>query len=64
MWMADTMYRLGCRSAINLDGGQTACMIFMGSRINMIGTYSGSATNKDRGQNELLGIGISPQVGR
>ena len=64
MWMADTMYRLGCRSAINLDGGQTACMIFMGSRINMIGTYSGSATNKDRGQNELLGIGISPQVGQ
>ncbi len=62
MWMADTMHRLGCQSAINLDGGQTACMLFMGDRINKIGTYSGSATDKDRPQNELLGIGVSPQV--
>ncbi len=62
MWMAETMKRLGCTQAINLDGGQTACMIFMGQRINKIGTYSGSATNKDRPQNEVLGIGISDQV--
>ena len=62
MWMADTMKRLGCTQAINLDGGQTACMIFMGQRINKIGTYSGSATNKDRPQNEVLGIGISDKV--
>ncbi|MBQ8135995.1 MAG: phosphodiester glycosidase family protein, partial [Clostridia bacterium] len=62
MWMADTMARLGCKTAINLDGGQTACMIFMGSRINKIGTYSGSATDKDRDQNEVLGIGHSELV--
>ncbi len=62
IWMAETMKRLGCSRAINLDGGQTACMIFMGERINKIGTYSGSATNKDRPQNEVLGIGISEQV--
>ena len=62
IWMADTMERLGCQTAINLDGGQTACMIFMGNRINKIGTYSGSATDKDRDQNELLGIGQSELV--
>ena len=62
IWMAETMKRLGCTQAINLDGGQTACMIFMGQRINKIGTYSGSATNKDRPQNEVLGIGTSDQV--
>ena len=62
IWMADTMARLGCSQAINLDGGQTACMLFMGQRINKIGTYSGSATNQDRPQNEVLGIGQSDRV--
>ena len=62
-WMAETMARLGCETAINLDGGQTACMLFMGSRINKIGTYDGKTTDRDRPQNELLGIGQSALVG-
>ena len=49
--------------ACNLDGGQTACMLFMGSRINKIGTYDGKTTDRDRPQNELLGIGQSALVG-
>ena len=32
IWMANTMQHLGCVSAINLDGGQTAAMMFMGKR--------------------------------
>ena len=62
-WMAQTMAKLGCETAINLDGGQTACMLFMGNRINKIGTYDGKTTDKDRPQNELLGIGQSDLVG-
>ncbi len=57
IWMANTMQRLGCVSAINLDGGQTAAMMFMGNRINKIGTYDGKTTDRDRPQNEVLGIG-------
>ncbi len=62
-WMANTMARLGCQTALNLDGGQTACMMFMGKRINKIGTYDGKTTDKDRKQNEVLGIGQSSLVG-
>lgn len=64
IWLAELMQDLGCESAINLDGGQTACMIFMGNRINKIGTYDGKTTDKDREQNEVMGIGFSEKVGQ
>jgi len=31
---ADVMEELGCRQAYNVDGGVSACMIFMGERLN------------------------------
>ena len=33
-WMAEKMLELGCTEALNLDGGNTTCLIFMGDMIN------------------------------
>ena len=57
--VAEKMAELGCESAINLDGGATSTMLFMGKQINMSGRY-GDITN--RTQNELLGIGHSDAI--
>lgn len=59
VWMGQKMAELGCESAINLDGGATSTMIFMGEQINKSGNY-GDITN--RKQNELFGIGYSENV--
>ena len=59
IWMGEKMAELGCTSAINLDGGATSTMIFMGKQINKSGNY-GDITN--RTQNELFGIGHSDAV--
>ena len=55
-WMAEKMAELGCQEAMNLDGGDTAMMLFMGKKINVNKTKNG------RPQNELLGIGHSDAV--
>ncbi len=54
-WMAQRLLDAGCVQGYNLDGGQTAVMIFMGKQLNEIGPYDGR-TNP-RTQNEVLGIG-------
>ena len=59
IWMGEKMAELGCTSAINLDGGATSTMIFMGKQINKSGNY-GDITN--RTQNELFGIGHSDAI--
>ncbi len=59
IWMGEKMAELGCTSAINLDGGATSTMLFMGKQINMSGRY-GDITN--RTQNELFGIGHSDSI--
>ena len=61
VWMGKKMEELGCDVALNLDGGATSTMIFMGKQINKSGNY-GDITN--RKQNELIGIGISENVGK
>ena len=33
-WVADKMKEMGCVQALNLDGGNTTCVIFMGDMIN------------------------------
>ncbi len=55
----------GCTLAINLDGGQTAAMTFMGKRINEIGKYKSGEKmlTSPRRTTEVLGIGISNPVG-
>lgn len=54
-WMAERFKLLGCDTAFNLDGGQTAVVIFMGEQLNEIGKYD-NKTNS-RLQNEVMGIG-------
>ena len=60
--LAKLMRAKGCENAINLDGGQTAVLIFMGQQLNKIGSYDGGKTNS-RPTCEVMGIGYSEQVG-
>ncbi|MGN1368528.1 MAG: phosphodiester glycosidase family protein [Aristaeellaceae bacterium] len=60
-FLADRMLEKGCTLAFNLDGGQTACMLFMGEQINEVYGSSGKSINA-RSTTEVLGIGTSPQV--
>ena len=65
-FLADRMVEKGCTLAINLDGGQTACMLFMGKQINAVYSSSGKLVN-GRSTTELLSIGTSelvPQNGK
>ena len=58
--MAEWMQAGGCREALNLDGGQTAVMLFMGEQITRIGKYDGK-TNA-RATTEIIGVGHSEQI--
>ena len=51
----------GCVEACDMDGGQTAVVIFMGQQLNKIGKYDGKTAA--RATCEVLGIGVSDQVG-
>nr|MBR4281246.1 phosphodiester glycosidase family protein [Clostridia bacterium] len=61
-YLAKLMRAKGCVNAFNLDGGQTAVMVFMGKQINKIGAYDGGKTNS-RQTCEVMGVGYSDQVG-
>ena len=61
-YLAKLMRAKGCVNAFNLDGGQTAVMVFMGKQINRIGEYDGGKTNT-RKTCEVMGVGYSDQVG-
>lgn len=52
----------GCTEAINIDGGHTAAMVFMGDRITRVGTLSGRGLSRPRDMIELMGIGIDPEA--
>ncbi len=58
--LALLMEQKGCQVAFNMDGGQTAVMLFMGRQLNEIGAYDGK-TNARHGT-ELLGVGTSASV--
>ena len=60
--LAKLMRAKGCENALNLDGGQTAVLIFMGKQLNKIGAYDGGKTNA-RQLCEVMGVGYSDQVG-
>ena len=51
----------GCTEACDLDGGQTAVVVFMGKQLNKIGKYDGKTAARETC--EVLGIGFSDQVG-
>ena len=62
-YLAKLMRAKGCQVAFNLDGGQTAVMIFMGKQLNQIGEYDGGKTNS-RKTCEIMAVGFSDQVGQ
>lgn len=59
--LAAMLKRRGCVQAINLDGGQTAVMVFMGKQINQIGKYDGKTSA--RPTCDILAVGTSELVG-
>ena len=62
-YLAKMMRAKGCQVAFNMDGGQTAVMVFMGKQLNQIGAYDGGKTNS-RPTSEVLGFGTSERSGR
>ncbi len=58
--LALLMEQKGCQVAFNMDGGQTAVMMFMGRQLNEIGAYDGKTSA--RHATELLGVGTSISV--
>lgn len=59
-YLGKLMREKGCQVAMNLDGGQTGVMLFMGKQLNTIGQYLGK--HNARPTSEILGIGHSDQV--
>ena len=59
-YLGKLMYQKGCQVALNLDGGQTGVMLFMGKQLNTIGIYNGA--HLARPTSEILGIGYSAQA--
>lgn len=60
-FLAEKLFNRGCQTAINLDGGQTATMVFMGKQIVTVGKTS-SKDASARKTAEILGIGSSQSV--
>jgi len=60
-FLAQHMFDAGCKEALNLDGGQTAVMTFMGNQISRIGKYNGGRTSA-RTTTEIIGVGRSDLI--
>lgn len=60
-FLANRLMEKGCVVAFNLDGGQTACILFMGEQLNVVGGTTIPNGNA-RKTTELLGIGYSELV--
>ena len=58
-FLAEKMMDRGCTLAFNLDGGETATILFMGEQICKVG---GSSTGNARRTPEIFGIGQSSLV--
>ena len=60
-WLAQRMQEVGVTEAINLDGGGTTALIFMGTPLSRVGTTNDEGTNARR-VSSMLGFGESEQV--
>ena len=58
--LSELMYEEGCVEALNLDGGQTTVMSFMGNQINKTGRV-GNSTGP-RKMTDIIGVGYSELV--
>lgn len=57
-FVTEKMQALGCVNAINLDGGQSGAMIFMGRQINLVRNQKGYRASARKAA-EILAIGTS-----
>lgn len=64
-YMTEKLQALGCKTAFNMDGGRTSCIVFMGKQLNTIGDYNNPDENKNRkgrAEPEFFAIGTSTLV--
>ena len=54
-WLAENMREHGVKEGINLDGGGTACLMFLGKKIN-------HSANSTRSVGSMSGFGITQLV--
>ncbi len=59
--LAEIMMDRGCVQALNLDGGETSCILFMGKQICTVGS-AGNRKGYARKEPEFLAIGTSSLV--
>ena len=59
-FLAEKMQEKGCTLAFNLDGGQTACMVFMGHQLCKMS--NGKGNKASRSTADILGVGTSDAV--
>ena len=62
-WLAEQMRGMGCSCAFNLDGGQSACMLFLGRQLNQDTNKLGNRASARKAA-EILGIGTSEAVAK
>ena len=58
-YLAQMMLDRGCTIAVNMDGGQSAAVAFMGHQLNVVWSQQPNG----REQAEILAFGTSEQVG-
>lgn len=59
-WLALRLKELGATEALNLDGGQTAALVFMGEKINVTGIFN--KRSRIRNISSMIGAGQSGAV--
>lgn len=59
-WLADRMAELGAVEALNLDGGKTSCLVFMGKKISI--TNPNGLVRDGRSVSGMIGLGVSDLV--
>ena len=59
-WLAERMAGLGAVEAINLDGGKTSCLLFMGTKISL--SNPDGRVRDGRSVSGLIGLGESDLV--
>jgi len=60
LFVAQRLLEMGAVQALNLDGGQTSALMFMGEKINITGKSGRSA--KVRNLSGMITVGVSSQV--
>ncbi len=61
-WLATRLHAMGVTEALNLDGGGTTALVFMGEQISRVASASADGTNTRRVAC-MLGFGTSETVG-